>query len=496
MNRRHLLAAIGASLATVLCVAGAALAQPPDTGDPPPKVTATLSNITRVETWSYFRPRPEFFNTPFGGGRPDYTFVGDRFRLGVGVVGARFDAAAAFDYVRLENLPVDAIGPGGLGTGAFYFAAAGVPYSYQLYLRELTLRVKSRSRGIVATLGRMSADVGAEAASAADPMHALIRDRIDGRLIGDFEWSYYQRRFDGVRVDVRRPRWQLASSAVVPTQGGFEESANLSMPAVQVVSGELTMRRRPNPAPANRALQVFGHVYRDRRPVAGRPDNSGLAARAVNVSVATLGGSYLTVARVGPGDVDTVAWSAVQFGNWYGQTQRAASVAAEGGYRWPRSTWRPWIRGGYWWASGDGDPRDSRHGTFFQMLPSSRKYALSSTYAQMNLRDLFLQAIVEPGRGVKARVETHRLDLANAADRWYQGSGATSSTGRFFGFASLPSSGATSLGTVVEGALDVPILQHWSMNGYLGTLRGGDVVTRLFATNRLAFWYIESRIAF
>ena len=35
---------------------------------------------------------------------------------------------------------------------------------------------------------------------------------------------------------------------------------------------------------------------------------------------------------------------------------------------------------------------DDRHGTFFQMLPSSRKYALSSVYAQMNLRDAFVQA--------------------------------------------------------------------------------------------------------
>lgn len=473
-----------------------AAAQQADADDPPPKVTGALSNTTRVESWSYFQPRPEFFNTDFGGGRPDYTFIGDQFHLGVSVVGSRFDVAAAFDYVRLENLPTDAIGPGGLGTGAFYFAAAGVPYSYQLYLRELTLSVKSRRRGLSATIGRMSADPDAKAASGADPTNALIRERVSGRLMGDFEWSYYQRRFDGIRMDVRRPHWQAATSVVVPTQGGFEESANLSMPALQVASGELTMRRRPEGAPSNRAVQVFGHFYRDRRPVAARPDNSGLTARSADVSVATLGGSYVTLARVGPGDVDTVVWSAVQVGHWYGQSQRAGSLAAEAGYRWPRAGWRPWVRGGYWWASGDDDPRDNRHGTFFQMLPSSRKYALSSTYTQMNLRDLFLQALVEPGRRLKARAEVHRLDLADAADRWYLGSGATSSTGRYFGFSSLPSSGATSLGTVVEGAVDVPILKYWSLNGYLGTMRGGDVVTRLFAGNRLRFWYVESRVAF
>ena len=50
------------------------------------------------------------------------------------VEGARFDLTGAFNYVRLENLPTNAIGPGGLGSGAFYFAATGVRYSYQLYL--------------------------------------------------------------------------------------------------------------------------------------------------------------------------------------------------------------------------------------------------------------------------------------------------------------------------------------------------------------------------
>ena len=35
------------------------------------------------------------------------------------------DLEGGFAYVRAEHLPTDAIGPGGLGTGAFYFAASG-----------------------------------------------------------------------------------------------------------------------------------------------------------------------------------------------------------------------------------------------------------------------------------------------------------------------------------------------------------------------------------
>ena len=60
---------------------------------------------------------------------------------------------------------------------------------------------------------------------------------------------------------------------------------------------------------------------------------------------------------------------------------------------------RPWLRAGYLYASGDSDAADDRHGTFFQMLPSSRKYALSSVYAQMNLHDLFVQVLARTWQG-------------------------------------------------------------------------------------------------
>jgi hypothetical protein len=237
-------------------------------------------------------------------------------------------------------------------------------------------------------------------------------------------------------------------------------------------------------------------VYRDRRGVTIRPDNSGLPARAVDVSVAAVGGSHAAVRQTRAGELDTVAWAAAQFGDWYGQPHRAASGVAEIGHRWPRAPMRPWIRAGYLYASGDRDADDGRHGTFFQMLPSSRKYALSSTYTQMNLSDAFVQAFIEPGRATKARVEVHRVDLASASDRWYYGSGATASNGNFFGFSGRSSSRQTSLGTIVEGALDVPIRKYWSLNAYLGMMWGGRVVRGLFATDRLTFWYVENVVAF
>ena len=456
-----------------------------------PKVTATLSNTTRLESWSYFRPRLDTtFLTPEPVGDPTYNFLADRAELGVAVEGSRFDVSGAFNYVRLENLPTDAIGPGGLGAGAFYFAAVGVRYSYQLYLSELNFRVKTRDRRLSATIGRMHYASGGEHVSAFPSLETVKRERLYSRLAGDFEWSLYQRRFDGARMDLDRAAWHLTSSAFVATQGGYEESANLSMPRVQL--GSLTLTGKSS---APREWQAFAHLYRDRRAMAAVVDNRRALDRPVAVTVAAIGGSHVRVAATRAGEIDIVVWGAGELGDWYGQSHRAASAAAEIGHHWTAARMRPWLRAGYLYASGDGDPFDDRHGTFFQMLPSSRKYALSSAYAQMNTSDVFVQVLAEPWR-LKTRLDLHKVSLASGADLWYQGSGATSSTGRFFGFAGRSANGATALGTVVEGTVEVPIKKYWSLTGYAGTIRGGDVVKQMFPGTTLTTGYVESVIRF
>jgi len=40
------------------------------------------------------------------------------------------------------------------------------------------------------------------------------------------------------------------------------------------------------------------------------------------------------------------------------------------GHRLSRVPWQPRVRAGAAWASGDGDPTDGTHGTFFPLLPS------------------------------------------------------------------------------------------------------------------------------
>ena len=454
-------------------------------------MTATIGNVTRVESWSYFQPRidPLALTADFVGD-PDYTFIGDRAELGVSVQGSRFDLTGAFNYVRLENLPTNAIGPGGFGSGAFYFAATGVRYSYQLYLGELTLTVKSADRRRSLAIGRMPFTSGGETVPSNHSLQTLTRERVQSRLIGNFEWSLYQRRFDGARADLTRGRWHFSAGAFMPTQGGYEESTNLTMTRLQVGAASATHHTKTSES------QAFLYAYRDRRnKEMAVVDNRLVEDRPPDVTITSIGGSHARVMTTRAGELDVVAWGAGQLGGWYGAPHRAASAALEAGHRWTRAGWRPWLRAGYLWASGDDDWSDNRHTTFFQMLPSSRKYALSSAYAQMNLRDVFAQAVIEPRR-FNARIEVHRLALASGADLWYQGSGATASGDRFFGFAGRFADGETLLGTVLEGTVDVPIKKYWSVNAYAGTMRGGGVVTRWFTDKRLFFWSLENVIRF
>src|SRR5262249_9673484 len=125
--------------------------------------------------------------------------------------------------------------------------------------------------------------------------------------------------------------------------------------------------------------RIFGLGYQDLRDGVLKTDNRPTAARTADtghINIGTFGGHYLHTTQTGAGVLDFLAWGAVQTGSWGNLTQKAGAVALEGGWQ-PRILPRvkPWIRGGYNYGSGDGNPNDSTHGTFFQVLPTPRVYA-------------------------------------------------------------------------------------------------------------------------
>ena len=113
-------------------------------------------------------------------------------------------------------------------------------------------------------------------------------------------------------------------------------------------------------------------------------------------------------------------------------------------------------------------------------LPTARKYSLSTAYTFMNLDDLFAQVLLRPRANLSIRADLHRLRLADRADLWYAGSGPTRRTGGIFGYAGRRGGGADDLGTIVEGSADFTVNRRWSINGYAGHMRAGDVVRQAF----------------
>ena len=442
-----------------------------------------LRDWTRVESWHYFAPNP-------GGGDPDYTDVANRLQVGVERRTPRYDIAGALQYVQFGGLPAGANGPGALGTGALYFDHSGRTDSRQVYLRYLNLRLKSVAPGLDVQFGRFGYTSGAESPSGDPKIETVKRLRLDSRLIGEFEWALYQRAFDGVRADLDRPAWHATASVFRPTQGGFENAAGAEITRIDLITGAVTLK--PGSVLRHTDWQLFANRYRDARAVQARPDNTNERPTAVDVHIHTFGSSVAGVYPAGSGQIDVVGWIAGQTGTWYEQRHRAYAGAGEVGYQWSKAAWRPWLRAGFFRASGDADPADTRHGTFFPVMPTVRKYSLSTVYSLMNLDDVFVHAFFSPNPKVNVRVDLHRLDLATAQDRWYSGSGATQKTGTNFGYAGRRSNGATSLGTMLEGAADRAISRRWSVNGYLGVMKAGDVVRRTFAGNWLTFAYVES----
>jgi hypothetical protein len=452
-----------------------------------PATTLFARNMTRLESWRFFEPRA-------GGGDPHSTFIGNRLLFGIRHSTPRWEAHAAGQYVQFGGLPERAVGPGPLGTGAAYFDASADTSSRGVYLKTLNLTLKSLTPGLDLQLGRFGYASGAEAPSGQPKIEAVKRQRVDSRLIGEFEWSLYQRSFDGVRADWRGRGLQLTAAAFRPTQGGFEEDAGRHIPELNVILGALSAG--PGRWLPRTDTQLFVYHYRDRRDVQSRPDNSGLTAARADIGVTTFGGTLVAAVPAGAGQIDALAWGAGQTGDWYREDHRAWTLALEGGYQWTAVRWNPWVRGGISLASGDDDPADGSHRTFFQMLPTARKYALSTVYTQMNLRDTFAQVLLRPRPALAVRVDVHQLDLMDTADRWYFGSGVTQRRGAGFGYGTRLSNGATRLGRIVEGALDCTITRHWSVNAYGGIMRGGAVVTGLFAGERLTFAYVENVLQF
>jgi hypothetical protein len=191
--------------------------------------------------------------------------------------------------------------------------------------------------------------------------------------------------------------------------------------------------------------------------------------------------------------MDALVWGVGQFGDWGRLRHSAGAIAAEAGYQFGgkiADKIKPWLRAGYFRSTGDGDPADNKHNTFFQVLPTPRIYARFPFYNLMNNEDVFAQLRLKPHAKLSLRADAHYLRLSNAKDLWYVGGGAFQ--GQTFGYIGRPSNSNKTLGAMIDLSVDWNVTPQTSLTFYVAGVRGGGVAERIYPDGCNArFAYIE-----
>lgn len=484
-----------------LFLAGLAEAQTqsaPKAAVPAPAPSHEIGGVTvqgtfrsRFEAWDWFKADQ---------GDNTYGFSGNLLRLSFSQAREGMDWQVELAVPFLLGLPENAIATGAqgqLGLGANYFLAndrnrnSAMIFPKQAFLRFRNLG-GSASQSL--RLGRFEFIDGSEVVPKNATLAAIKRDRINQRIIGPFGFTHVMRSFDGVHYQFAG-KGNFTVIGAIPTRGVFQTDGwgwnNVAL--------GYTAYTRPWGKGAHSAeTRVLGVYYHDWRRVL-KTDNRTLAARQAdlsNIRIATFGGHHLSAVESKAGTVDLLFWGVGQTGRWGRLDHRAYAIAAEAGIQ-PR-IWKklkPWFRGGVFNGSGDGNPSDTTHGSFFQILPTPRPYARFPFFDLINNRDILAAMILRPHANVTVSTEFHALRLSNRNDLWYLGGGAFQPW--TFGYVGRPTGGAQSLANLYDASVDYRFNPNTTLTGYFGRASGRAVTSAIYPKGKDAnFGYLELNLRF
>jgi Alginate export len=473
----------GLAVFFLLSVSGSILAQQPT---PPQKTDSAsigqklgpldfaVSWRTRAEGWDWFK-------TPNGHG--NYTFGDSLLRISIGQRTEHADWFLEGEQVGLVALPTKAVVPapqGQLGLGGNYYAAnSNNSNNVGGFLKQGFVNLKGYSSNL--KIGRFEYFDGNEVKPSDPTLATLIRTRIAQRLIANFTFSAVQRTFDGVQVSSKMGRDNLTVVAMRPTEGVFQVDGMGELDIDTYYSAFTMPIETPNSAGE---LRVFGLGYIDHRTLTLKTDNRPAAVRTADVNkieIGTYGADYVHVFNTSTaGKFDALGWFALQNGSWGQLAQRASAFVGEAGWQPPTEILKPWISAGYSYGSGDGNNADSRHGTFFQILPTPRQYARFPFYNMMNNEDLYAALNLRPTSKLSLRSELHTLRLANAKDLWYSGGGAFQEN--TFGYTGRPNpgNGHRGLANVWDMSADYQFTRMFGATLYYGKAWGKSVISNIY----------------
>jgi hypothetical protein len=409
-----------------------------------------------------------------------YTFGALTLRLALSQQTEHLDWMVEGEFPTLIHLPEHAIAPapqGQLGLGAAYFAA-----NHQQVASAIPKRAYVRFKFSIGDqpsslrLGRFEFSDASETTPKNPILAVLKRERLSQRLIGPFGFSHVMRSFDGLEFVRQAPGSNFTFFAARPTEGVFQLRGTNELDVDLYYAAwtrELAFHSSSNES------RLFAIYYHDGRRVA-KVDNRPAALIAADhgkIRIATLGGNWISAIPAGPGNVDLLFWGAGQFGDWGNLSHRAGAIATEGGYQFS-AKWKPWLRAGYFWSSGDGNPNDSTHTTFFEILPTPRIYARFPFFNLMNLEDTSLEFRLKPLQRLSLRSDVRYLRLSSSHDLWYSGGGAFQEN--TFGYAGRPSGGHSGLGTLLDLSADVAVTRSTALTLYVAGVRGGGVESFIY----------------
>ncbi|MBM3457494.1 MAG: hypothetical protein FJX77_03020 [Armatimonadetes bacterium] len=437
----------------------------------------------RQELWDWFEP---------AGGEHSYTFTASVLKLNA-------TRRTAHERIFFELVQPTLIGlPGGaslpppagqLGLGAAYADAnQGQDASLfvgQAYWEGSPFGSKDRLR-----LGRTEFSEGVEVQNPDPSLTWLHQERISQRLLGPFAFTHVSRRLDGLQFTADRGRTRYTLAGGIPTRGAFDLNGMDTLPEVRYAYASVAApfsRKKPSGD-----ARLFTLYYNDARDVV-KSDNRPLPARAADtegISLATFGGHAVQLWDLPTGRVDALLWAAGQVGEWGRLSHRAYAASAEVGYQPKAVPLRPWIRLGLNRYSGDRNPADGAHETFFPVLNTPRIYARFPFFTLANLNDTFVQLQLRPGRKWNLRLDYHDLRLADDNDLWYGGGGAFQDRPSF-GLGGRPSGGNRDLARLLDLSTTYQPRRDTDLTLYIAYAAGGDVVGVTYRNVEGFYGYLE-----
>jgi len=444
---------------------------------------------SRAEGWNYFQ-------SPTG--NSDYGFWDSTLRIGLGQTGERVDWFVEGEQPSILGLPNNAVvspPQGQLGLGGSYYAANNNHTNEANgFVKQAFVSFK-RLGPTALKIGRFEYFDGAEVKSSDPFLATIVQTRITNRLVSNFGFSAVQRAFDGVQFSLNAKQNNFTFLAARPTQGVFQVKGMDELD-VDVYSGAYT--RSLNVGRNASSLRIFGIGYIDHRTLVLKTDNRPSSVRSADhgrIEVATYGLDYVHVLKTSQaGKFDIVLWGALQNGSWGSQTQHAVAFVTEAGWQFPFKL-QPWFSVGYSYGSGDGTSSNSRHSTFFQLLPTPRQYARFPFYNMMNNEDLYGTLNLRPASKLSLRTETHALRLASASDLWYSGGGAFQP--KTFGYTGRPSNGNRGLANVWDFNADYQFTRSFGASFYYGHAWGKGVIDSIYPKDANGqFMFLETNFHF